>query len=343
MTRTAPSWMRTVLLAAAVYNVLWGAAVVFFPVGTLGVIGVEPPRYPQLWQVIGMIVGVYGIGYAIAAIDPFRHWPIVLVGFLGKTFGPIGYASGIIAGALGLPYPGVPADGSGSEALPAGFGWTIIPNDLIWWPFFAAILWATFRHATDPRTRFGERPALTLDEALDRPVLDGEPATLRALSRDRRVLVVFLRHAGCVFCREAIADLGAARARLDDAAVRTVIVHQGQTHDGIRRFVDAAGLSDAALVSDPAAELYEAFELRRGRFAELLGPRVWWRGLLTFLRGHRVGGLDGDGLRMPGTFVLENGAIIHAHRHRDASDRSDYASMACGVAGAPPAATAPAA
>ena len=40
----------------------------------------EFPRYPQIWQCVGMIVGVYGVGYLVAASDPLRHWPIVLVG-----------------------------------------------------------------------------------------------------------------------------------------------------------------------------------------------------------------------------------------------------------------------
>ena len=29
-----------------------------------------------------MIVGVYGIGYIIAAGNPYKHWPIIFVGLL---------------------------------------------------------------------------------------------------------------------------------------------------------------------------------------------------------------------------------------------------------------------
>ena len=62
------------------------------PLSGVRVVGMEPPNYPELWQCIGMIVGVYGIGYLAAAADPLGHWPITLVGFLGKMFGPIGFA-----------------------------------------------------------------------------------------------------------------------------------------------------------------------------------------------------------------------------------------------------------
>ena len=81
------------LLAAGLYNLAWGAFSVLAPTAIFHVAGVDPPIYPELWQCIGMIVGVYGIGYLIAARDPYRHWPIVLVGLLGKVLGPLGFGS----------------------------------------------------------------------------------------------------------------------------------------------------------------------------------------------------------------------------------------------------------
>ncbi|HZP82139.1 MAG TPA: hypothetical protein VFB21_10900 [Chthonomonadaceae bacterium] len=57
-----------------------------------------PPNYPQIGQCGGRIVGVYGIGYACAARDPLRHWPIVLVGLIGQLLGPLGF---LLAARLG--------------------------------------------------------------------------------------------------------------------------------------------------------------------------------------------------------------------------------------------------
>lgn len=112
-------WLRTTLRIAGVYNMLWGALVVLLPGLFFQVMGMEQPLYPMIWQSVGMIVGVYGLGYWIAASDYLRHWPIVLVGFLGKVFGPIGGAWHIYQGNL-----------------PAHFFWVHVTNDLIWlWPF----------------------------------------------------------------------------------------------------------------------------------------------------------------------------------------------------------------
>ena len=90
--------------------------------------GLAQPNYPELWQCIGMIVGVYGIGYAIAARDPVRHWPIVLVGLLGKILGPIGFLGAVL-----------------HDRVPLEAGLVIVTNDLIWWPGFALALWLAWR------------------------------------------------------------------------------------------------------------------------------------------------------------------------------------------------------
>ena len=124
-----PSWPRRWLIAAGVYNLAWGAVVIALPNLLFDLAGMEPPRYPQIWQCIGMIVGVYGIGYLAAARDHRRHWPIVLVGLLGKVFGPIGFAGALLRGDF-----------------PLAFGATIITNDLVWWVPFGLMLWDAAKH-----------------------------------------------------------------------------------------------------------------------------------------------------------------------------------------------------
>ena len=111
------------LLTAGVYNLAFGVFSIVFPAAMFELIEMQPPKYPELWQCIGMIVGVYGVGYIIAAFAPARHWPIVLVGFLGKLFGPIGMALAVYRGTL-----------------PLNFGLANVTNDLIWLVPFALVL-----------------------------------------------------------------------------------------------------------------------------------------------------------------------------------------------------------
>ena len=70
--------MKITLKLAAIYNVAWGSIAILLPIQSFEVLGMPPPLYPQLWQCIGMIVGVYGLGYWIANCyhgRPPRHLP----------------------------------------------------------------------------------------------------------------------------------------------------------------------------------------------------------------------------------------------------------------------------
>jgi len=120
--------MSVVLVAAGIYNIVWGALAIAFPLAYFRWARIEPPNYPQIWQCVGMIVGVYGVGYIIAARDPVRHWPIILVGLLGKLLGPIGF--------LQMAWNGV---------WPWRMGWINVTNDLIWLAPFILILSYAYR------------------------------------------------------------------------------------------------------------------------------------------------------------------------------------------------------
>ncbi len=124
-TARSPGWMRRWLVAAGLYNVAWGAFVVLLPDALFRVVGMEPLAGPGrgIWQCLGMVIGVYGIGYLCASRDPVRHWPIVLVGLLGKLFGPIGFVWTASRGEI-----------------PWSFGMTILTNDLVWWVPFGIML-----------------------------------------------------------------------------------------------------------------------------------------------------------------------------------------------------------
>lgn len=124
----APRWMSLTLAAAAAYNLLWGAWVVLFPQHFFEVLGLAPTNYPTIWQGMGMVIGVYGVGYGLAAVNPLRHWPIVLVGLLGKVLGPIGFFHAWLTGQL-----------------PFAFFYTLITNDFLWWVPFALIVRAGFK------------------------------------------------------------------------------------------------------------------------------------------------------------------------------------------------------
>lgn len=304
-----PRWMTKVLLAAAIYNLAWGLFAIAAPTAIFRWVGLQPlPLYPEFWQCIGMIVGVYGIGYWIASSNPYRHWPIVLVGLLGKVFGPIGFAYSVWQGRL-----------------PAAFGWTIVTNDLIWWAPFSAILWNAARvNQSRSQVFFVPAPGRSLNP-LSRKVSQFG-STLTELSRRQSVLVVFLRHSGCTFCREALSDIAEQRKSIESQGATIALVHMGQSEPG--ELLDKYHLNDLHCFRDPNCVLYDAFGLQMGGFRALFGMKVWWRGFWAWMSGHGIGPLAGNGFRMPGVFLIHRGNILRSFKHLTAADRPDYVELA---------------
>lgn len=160
---------------------------------------------------------------------------------------------------------------------------------------------------------------------------DQRGVSLSELSNGQRTLVVFLRHSGCTFCREALADIAAQREGIERTGVQLAIVHMGSPEAGIALLAKYR-LEDVSLICDPEQRLYRAFELERGNLWQVLGPQVWWRGLRTaiFAR-HGFGRITADVWQLPGVFLLDHGKIVRSFRPRSSADRPNYSDLACQV------------
>lgn len=302
----APGWMSALLKFAGVYNLAWGIAVILFPTLPFHWTGLPSPNYPSILQCLGMVIGVYGVGYWIAASDPVRHWPIVLVGLLGKIFGPIGFVWTALAGEF-----------------PWSSGIVVLTNDVAWWIPFTMILMHAARAQAEQVEAIGSFQA-----ELERAKLPGGES-LWELSQRQPALVVFVRHSGCTFCREALHDVGRQAEQIFAAGAVPVIVHMGSAADG-EELLKWSGRSDLVAISDPERRLFRAFELRLGNFWQLSGPFVIWRALFggTIFK-YGFGKMVGTGLQLAGVFLLDHGQIVRGYRHRTSADRPDYASLAC--------------
>ena len=141
------------------------------------------------------------------------------------------------------------------------------------------------------------------------------------------VLLVFLRHAGCTFCREAVSDIAKVREEIESNGTRIVLVNLAD-RSGIEQLVQRHSLSDVDRICDTSQELYRAFGLKKGSWRQLFGPKIWTRGLVAaILGGHGVGRPAADATQMPGVFFVDQGMVASAYRHRSAADRPCYTSL----------------
>ncbi|MBC7452053.1 MAG: alkyl hydroperoxide reductase [Cytophagales bacterium] len=98
------------------------------PAQFFALIDMDIPNYIFIWQALGMVVGVYGIGYYLASYDYIKDRNLILVGFLGKLFGPVGTIMYILKGEL-----------------PAMFLWLNVFNDIIWLIPFGIMLCQAYK------------------------------------------------------------------------------------------------------------------------------------------------------------------------------------------------------
>ena len=132
--RAVPRWAAITLLVAALQCLIWGVFIIVWPERSSLAYGFsQPPTDLFLWQGTGLVIVLFGIGYRIAATNPLKRWNIVLIGFLGKSLGPIGMTWSVFHGRVSR------------RVL------CLIPiNDLIWLIPFALILLLVYRSSFNP-------------------------------------------------------------------------------------------------------------------------------------------------------------------------------------------------
>ncbi|MFT4535687.1 MAG: peroxiredoxin [Saprospiraceae bacterium] len=146
-------------------------------------------------------------------------------------------------------------------------------------------------------------------------------------SSEMPVLLVFLRHFGCVFCREAMIDISKKREDWEKQNINVVLVHMSDFETAEKYFkkFNVPGIEN---ISDPTCGLYASFGLSKGNASQLFGLKNFIRGFETTIKGIPIGLRQiGDGFQMPGVFLIRNGKVLESYIHKSAADRPDYDSL----------------
>lgn len=166
---------------------------------------------------------------------------------------------------------------------------------------------------------------MRLDSEILDVVFTNKGNTLSKLSKKYDVILVFLRHFGCPFCREALDDLALLRDQFRHKNVRLIFVHLSEEMYG-DIYLAEHGLENEEHISDPDMSLYDYFGLQKGSFRELYGLKVWSR-VVQVSHHPRVGRNSGNWNQMPGIFVIRNNQVMNSFIHETAADRPDYLAL----------------
>lgn len=239
-------------------------------------------------------MAAFGVAVCLVAHKPNQSWALF-------AFGLVATAAVIIAGDLPWPYR-VAA--------------------VLCLVIFSLVLWETYQcHVGCRRVASPEVQRIALRAKTQYGV------SLDELSRLSPVMLVFLRHTGCPFCRQTLAELAERRKQVEALGVRIALVLMAPEREA-HGFLSRYGLEDLHRVIDGRQNIYRAFGLQRGGVLSIVGPNLWAAGLLNMVRHGAALPLEQDGFQMPGVFLIFHGEVLTSYRHQAPSDRPDFLAIA---------------
>lgn len=148
------------------------------------------------------------------------------------------------------------------------------------------------------------------------------------LSDQQPVLLVFLRHFGCVFCKESLNDISKKRKKIESEGIKIVLVHMADV-DRADLYFKKFGIKNIEHVSDPECKYYAMFGLVKGSFSQLMGLKTWIRGFEIAAAQQMLPSVTriGDGLQMPGIFLIRDCNVIESFIHNSVADKPNYESF----------------
>lgn len=151
---------------------------------------------------------------------------------------------------------------------------------------------------------------------------DAPPIPLSSVWKEGPALLVFLRHLGCMFCREHVAMLRADQATFERLHTRVALVTLNTPDSTIHFCADRVPNATFVCLSDQTKYAYQAYGLSRTNTRDLfLSPHIYSKGFQAALHGHFASIPTVDPFQMPGVFIVDRTGIIrYAHRHKDAAD-----------------------
>lgn len=303
-------WMQITLLAAGIYNLIWGVVTILNPQRIFENLHLALPNYMIMWQGIALVEILFGLGYLLASKQPFKHWIIVLLGFILKLTIGISFIYLLMA-----------------NRLPANLFTHILANDLVWLLPFAGIIYFSFENAQSNRElsayNLHERKLKSLES-----IITNQGLSLACYSDHQPTMLVFLRHFGCTFCKEALSEIKKNRAAIELEGTKIILVHL-ETEEVAAKATQKYNLADLPRISDPTKKLYKAFGLQKGNMLQLFGFNVIIRGFIAgLINGNLPAKPKADPYQMPGVFVIYKGAVMHTFKHTTAADRPDYIELA---------------
>jgi peroxiredoxin len=305
------TWFKAALVVAGIYHIFWGLSVVIFPLLWFNIDTLPNSSDVRIWQMLGLYEIVFGFGYLMASSNPLRHWRIVFLGLITKLFICLAFAYFHLQGDEPLMVYNL-----------------VLSNYVFWLIPFLVILYNAYKHQY-----LLDNEMIYLNNLGTADLLDlyntNKQQSLNELSDQQPILLIFLRHFGCTFCKETLLYINKLRPEIEAKGTKIVLVHmhdEEKANEELKKY----SLTDLDIVSDPESMLYKGFHLKRGTLSQVIGFKVWIRGIYLWITKRAfISNPEGvDVFQMPGIFLVHKGEIMKQYIHNSVADVPPYLELA---------------
>ena len=161
----------------------------------------------------------------------------------------------------------------------------------------------------------------------DTTILDtaGGDVRLGDLWRDHPAVMVWLRHFGCLYCREQAVEMTAAIPDIEAQGASLAFIGNGSPRAAAwfkKKFVPSA-----TVLTDPELASYRVIGARSGVF-NTLGPRTWGAGVRALRSGARQSSVRGHPFQQGGVLVMAPGdVVVYSYLSHRAGDHPSVADV----------------
>ena len=160
----------------------------------------------------------------------------------------------------------------------------------------------------------------TVARLADLTVLDGAARVHRLGDcwAGHAVVLVLVRHFGCLFCKQQVSELAKETDRIHALGAELVVVGNGGA-EHVRWFEEDFGI-ETPVFTDSTGEAYRTVGAKRGFFSGA-NPLTTLASLRAFASGYRQSGTRGDRYQQGGVFVIgPDGSMPYRYLSRYAGD-----------------------
>ena len=153
--------------------------------------------------------------------------------------------------------------------------------------------------------------------------LEDQSIEFSSLYRDQTTLIFFVRHFGCIFCRERVTSLAQALPLLTPHGLNAVVIGNGHPYMA-QGFVDELQLP-FEVYSDREAQAYQLAGMQRNFGLNVTSVKHAWR---SYRSGNRQTGVKGDPWQQGGVIVVNTeGQVIETLSDKSAGDYIDIPAL----------------